>query len=73
MAAPACRLLSVVSGGVSGPTRSASNSEARRVAATFKSANLFIAPSTDYYLRYYMKNDDTSSAGDHIVTVDTYQ
>lgn len=34
--------------------------------------NDFVAPTTDYYLRYYMRNDDTSSAGDHIVTVDTY-
>jgi hypothetical protein len=29
--------------------------------------------STDYYVRYYMRNDDTSGAGDHIVTPDTWQ
>jgi len=29
--------------------------------------------STDYYVRFYMRNDDTSPPGDHIVTVDTWQ
>jgi hypothetical protein len=29
----------------------------------------FIAQSTDYYLRYYFKTDDTSGSGDHIVAV----
>ena len=29
--------------------------------------------STDFFLRYYMRNDDTSSAGDHIVTADTFK
>src|SRR5262249_8191702 len=28
---------------------------------------------TNYYVRFYMKNDDTSAAGDHIVTPDIYQ
>jgi len=32
-----------------------------------------VPQSTDYYVRYYMMNEDTSSSGDHIVTVDTYQ
>src|SRR5216117_116088 len=32
-----------------------------------------VPPSTDFYVRFYMRNDDTSPAGDHIVTVDTYQ
>ena len=32
-----------------------------------------VPPSTDFYVRFYMKNDDVSSAGDHIVTVDTYE
>jgi hypothetical protein len=31
-----------------------------------------LPPSTDFYIRYYMRNDDNSSSGDHIVTVDTY-
>ncbi len=29
----------------------------------------FASQSTNYFLRYYFKTDDTSSAGDHIVTV----
>jgi uncharacterized protein YjdB len=37
-------------------------------------ASAAIVPAgTDYYVRYYMRNDDTSPAGDHIVTVDTWQ
>jgi len=30
----------------------------------------FLPQSTDFYVRYYMRNDDTSHAGDHVVTVD---
>jgi hypothetical protein len=32
-----------------------------------------LPPSTDYYVRFYMRNDDTSRAGDHVVTPDIYQ
>jgi hypothetical protein len=32
-----------------------------------------LPPSTDYYVRFYMRNDDTSPAGDHVVTPDIYQ
>ena len=35
--------------------------------------NNVVPPSTDYYVRFYMRNDDTSAAGDHVVTVDTWQ
>jgi len=66
------QLLSVVSGGVSGHNALRVQQRGSSFAANLQIDN-FIAPSTDYYLRYYMKNDDTSSAGDHIVTVDTYQ
>jgi hypothetical protein len=31
-----------------------------------------LPPTTDYYVRFYMRNDDTSPAGDHVVTVDTW-
>jgi hypothetical protein len=31
-----------------------------------------VPASTDYYVRFYMRNDDTSGAGDHIVTVDPF-
>src|SRR5439155_17576009 len=27
----------------------------------------------DYYVRFYMRNDDTSQQGDHVVTVDTWE
>jgi hypothetical protein len=66
------QLLSVVSGGVNGHNALRVQQRGSTYAANLQLDN-FIAPSTDYYLRYYMKNDDTSSAGDHIVTVDTYQ
>jgi hypothetical protein len=65
------QLLSVVSGGVNGHNALRVQQRGSSFAANLQLDN-FIAPSTDYYLRYYMKNDDTSSAGDHIVTVDTY-
>jgi len=39
-----------------------------------RSANLqindVVPPTTDFYLRFYFRNDDTSGAGDHIATVD---
>ncbi|HKC41643.1 MAG TPA: hypothetical protein VKC15_19010, partial [Gemmatimonadales bacterium] len=28
---------------------------------------------TDFFVRFYMRNDDTSSTGDHVVTVDIYK
>jgi len=31
-----------------------------------------LPPSTDYYVRYYMRNDDNSSPGDHVVTPDSW-
>src|SRR5213083_334757 len=31
-----------------------------------------LPPSTDYYVRFYMRNDDTSPVGDHVVTPDIY-
>jgi len=42
------------------------------LAANLQQANILPA-TTDYYLRYFMRNDDTSPAGDHVVTVDTWQ
>jgi hypothetical protein len=66
------QLLSVVSGGVNGHNALRVQQRGSSYAANLQVDN-FIAPSKDYYLRYYMKNDDTSSSGDHIVTVDTYQ
>ncbi len=66
------QLLSVVSGGVNGHNALRVQQRGSSYAANLQIDN-FIPASTDYYLRYYMKNDDTSSSGDHIVTVDTYQ
>ena len=65
------QLLSVVSGGVNGHNALRVQQRGSSYAANLQLDN-FIPQSTDYYLRYYMKNDDTSSSGDHIVTVDTY-
>lgn len=65
------QLLSVVSGGVNGHNALRVQQRGSTFAANVQVDN-FIPQSTDYYLRYYMKNDDTSFAGDHIVTVDTY-
>ena len=31
-----------------------------------------LPPLKDFYVRYYMRNDDTSSSGDHVVTPDTW-
>jgi hypothetical protein len=31
-----------------------------------------LPPSTDYYVRYYMRNDDNSPPGDHVVTPDSW-
>jgi hypothetical protein len=66
------QLLSVVTGGVGGHNALRVQQRGSTFAANLQLDN-FAAPSTDYYVRYYMKNDDTSSAGDHIVTADTYQ
>ncbi|MGB2713846.1 MAG: Ig-like domain-containing protein [Vicinamibacterales bacterium] len=66
------QLLSVVSGGINGHNALRVQQRGSTYAANVQVDN-FIAQSTDYYIRYYMKNDDTSSSGDHIVTVDTYQ
>lgn len=35
--------------------------------------NGVVPPATDFYVRFYVRNDDTSSAGDHVVTVDTWR
>ena len=65
------QLLSVVGGGVNGHNALRVQQRGSSYAANVQLDD-FLPPSTDYYLRYYMKNDDTSSAGDHVVTVDTY-
>ncbi|HET9271332.1 MAG TPA: Ig-like domain-containing protein, partial [Vicinamibacterales bacterium] len=66
------QLLSVVSGGPSGHNALRVQQRGSSYAANVQIDNA-LPQSTDFYVRYYMRNDDTSSAGDHIVTADTYQ
>jgi len=66
------QLLTVVPGGPNGHNALRVVQHGPSLAANLQIDN-FIAPSRDYYLRLYMRNDDTSGAGDHVVTVDTYQ
>jgi len=72
------QLLSVVSGAsVNAPGGRNALQVVQRGSVPGYAANIqqdrVVPPSTDYYVRFYMRNDDTSPAGDHIVTVDTYQ
>jgi len=66
------QLLSVVSDGVNGHHALRVEQRGPRFAANLQIDD-FLPPSSDYYVRYYMKNEDTSSSGDHIVTGDTWQ
>ena len=65
---PPTPLMSVVTGGPSGQNALRVQQRGPLYPAQVFKTN-FIAQSTDYFLRYYFKTDDTSSAGDHIVTV----
>jgi hypothetical protein len=65
------QLLSVVAGGVNGHNALRVQQRGSTYAANLQIDNV-LPQSRDYYLRYYMKNSDTSNAGDHIVTADTY-
>ena len=66
------QLLSVVSGGPNGHNALRVQQRGSQYAANLQKP-AFATPSTDFYLRFYMKNDDTSGAGDHIVTPDIYK
>jgi hypothetical protein len=68
------QLLSVVPGGPGGRNalRVVQRGSKPGYAAFVEQDNV-VPPSTGYYVRFYMRNDDTSAAGDHIVTVDPYQ
>jgi hypothetical protein len=66
------QLLSVVSGGPGGHNALRVQQRSATYAANVQVDNV-VPKSTDYYLRFYMRNDDTSGAGDHIVTVDTWK
>jgi hypothetical protein len=66
------QLLSVVTGGVNGHNALRVQQRGSSYAANVQVDN-FMTQSTDYYLRFYTRNDDTSGSGDHIVTVDTWE
>lgn len=66
------KLLSVVPGGPGGHNALRVQQRGSSFAANVQLDN-FLPQSQDYYLRYYMRNDDTSTEGDHVVTVDTFQ
>ena len=66
------QLLSVVADGVNGHNALRVQQRGSSFAANVQVDNV-VPASRDYYVRYYMKNDDTSSESDHIVTVDTWQ
>jgi hypothetical protein len=66
------QLMSVVTGGPSGHNALRVQQRGSTYAANLQIDNA-LPQSTDFYMRYYMRNDDTSSAGDHVVTADTYQ
>jgi len=63
------KIMSVVSGGPGGHNalRVVQRGE---LFAAFIGKNNLVPPSTDYYVRYYMRNDDTSPSGDHVVVPD---
>jgi uncharacterized protein YjdB len=67
------QLLSVVAAGPAGYPNALRVLQrgATGYAAVVQQDNLLL-PSKDYYVRFYMRNDDTSPSGDHIVTPDIY-
>jgi uncharacterized protein YjdB len=67
------QLLSVVAGGPPGYANALKVLQRGSSYAAVVEQENVLPPSTDYYVRFYMRNDDNSSSGDHIVTVDVYQ
>ena len=65
------QLLSVVPGGPEGHNALRVQQRGSSFAADLQIDDV-LPQSRDYYLRFYMRNDDTSSAGDHVVTVDAW-
>jgi len=63
------KIMSVVSGGPGGHNALRVVQRGELFAAFIGKDNL-VPPSTDYYVRYYMRNDDTSPSGDHVVVPD---
>src|SRR5436853_1999876 len=65
------QLISVVSGGPNGHNALRVQQRGSTFAANVQ-INDVVPLATDFYVRYYMRNDDTSGSGDHIVTTDTW-
>ena len=65
------QLISVVSGGPNGHNALRVQQRGSTFAANVQ-INDVVPLATDFYVRYYMRNDDTSGSGDHIVTPDTW-
>ncbi|HEX4600961.1 MAG TPA: hypothetical protein VH116_06190 [Gemmatimonadales bacterium] len=59
------QLLSVVPGGPGGRNALRVIQRGPSYAAALQQDNV-VPPATDFYVRYYMRNDDTSTAGDHL-------
>src|SRR6266487_3833147 len=67
------RLLSVVSGfGPGGRNALKVLQRGENLSADLQQYNI-VPLSTDYYVRFYMRNDDTSPSGDHVVVTDVYE
>jgi len=64
------QLLSVVTGGPGGHNALRVQQRAT-LAATVQKENV-VGQSQSYYVRFYFRNDDTSSANDHIATVERF-
>jgi hypothetical protein len=65
------QLLSVVPEGPGGRNALKVLQRGSSFAANLVKQNV-LPPSTDYYVRFYMRNDDTSFSGDHVVTPDMF-
>jgi hypothetical protein len=63
------QLMSVVRGGPGGHNALRVQQRGGHFAA-FVQIDDVVLQSRDYYVRFYMKNDDTSFSGDHVATVD---
>src|SRR6266550_2643601 len=63
------KIMSVVPGGPDGHNALRVVQRGGSFAAFIEKDNL-VPPSTDFYVRYYMRNDDTSPSGDHVVVPD---
>jgi hypothetical protein len=66
------QLLSVVPGGPGGRNALKVLQRGQTFAANVQQNNV-VPRSRNFYVRFYVRNDDTSTAGDHVATVDTWQ